>query len=251
MSRKTNKWLLAFLNECQVLVGSLSLNRSLGDPEQLKALLATLPPPRNTFEGVIGRCVLFEILTRGRQGPSRARKKRPSTGETLPVIEFCLAPLRQRPAASDLVQGVEPFLRMGAAVLRATNAAHDAGLAMNARVFIDEHYRENATDARVARALGVSRLVLERAFKRVYGQSVHDYLSDVRFARAQDLLRSSDLKVSAVAVEVGYKSHKNLYRLIKARTGMTPIRLRRVAQPSGTGGPGDDGCGDDGCAAGG
>ncbi len=238
MPRKTNKWLLAFLNECQVLVGSLSLNRSLRDPQQLKKLLSGLPPPRNTFEGVIGRCVLLEILTRGRQARTRAGKKRRNAVDLPPVIEFCLAPLRQRRAAPDLSHGVEPFLRGNSTVLRAMSAADDAGLAMNARRFIDDHYQENATDARVARAIGVSRLALERAFKRVYGQSVHDYLSDVRFARAQHLLRSSDLKVSAVAVEVGYKSHKDLYRLIKARTGMTPSRLRRREQHTGTDGPG-------------
>ena len=246
MSRKTNTWLLAFLNECQVLVGSLSLNGSLGDAQQLKTLLSTLPPPRNPFEGVIGRCVLFEILTRRRQVRSKAGKKRPSTADALPVIEFCLAPLRQRPAASDLIEGVEPLLRVGAAVLRTSSAADDAGLARNARAFIDDHYQENATDARVARAIGVSRLALERAFKRVYGQSVHDYLSDVRFARAQYLLRSSDLKVSAVAVEVGYKSHKDLYRLIKARTGMTPIGLRRLEPRTGTDETGDGGRAADG-----
>jgi AraC-like DNA-binding protein len=241
MSRKTNKWLLAFLNECQVLVGSLSLNQSW-DPQQLKALLSSLPPPRNTFESVVGRCVVLEILTRGGQLQSKAGQKRPSRAGTLPAIEFCLAPLRQRRAASDLSHGVEPFIRADAAALRAMSAADDAVLAMNARAFIDGHYKENATDARVARALGVSRLALVRAFKRVYGQSVHDYLSDVRFARAQHLLQSSDLKVSAVAVEVGYKSHKDLYRLIKARTGMTPIRLRRRERRGGPDGPDSGGC---------
>ena len=236
MPRKTNKWLLAFLNECQVLVGSLSLNRSSRDPQQLKKLLSSLPAPRNTFEGVIGRCVLLEILTRGRQVRSKAGKKRRGTPDAPPVIEFCLAPLRQR-RGGDIAHGVEPFLRVDAGVLRAMSAADDAGLAMNAKRFIDDHYQENATDARVARALGVSRLALERAFKRVYGQSVHDYLSDVRFARAQHLLRSSDLKVSAVAIEVGYKSHKDLYRLIKARTGLTPSRLRRCEPQPETDGP--------------
>ena len=231
MAKRTKKWLLAFVNECQVLVGSMALNRAPRDPQQLKALLSRLPAPSNTFERVIGRCVLLEILTRRRQDQSRTGKQRSRIADRPPVIEFCLAPLRQR-GTWDISHGIERLLRVEVDVLRGASAAAGAGLAMNARRFIDSHYKENATDARVARALGVSRVALERAFKRVYGQSVHDYLSDVRFARAQHLLQSSDLKVSAIAIEVGYKSHKDLYRLIKARTGMTPRGLRhREQQP--------------------
>lgn len=147
-------------------------------------------------------------------------------------------------AAADLARGVEPCERADDAS-RGGVPAGRAGLAMRARRFIDDHYKEHATDARLANALGVSRVAIERAFKRAYGQSVHEYLSDVRFAHAQHLLRSSDLKVAAIAIEVGYKSHKDLYRLIKTRTGMTPSRLRRGEQPSGAEPPGG------GCVAGG
>jgi len=141
-------------------------------------------------------------------------------------------------AAADLARGIEPSCETAGHVSLGSGAAGRAGLAMRARRFIDEHYREHATDARLANALGMSRVAIERAFKRDYGQSVHDYLCDVRFARAQHLLRSSDLKVAAIAIEVGYKSHKDLYRLIKARTGMTPSRLRRCEQRNGPDTPG-------------
>ena len=240
MSRQTKKWLLSFVNECQVLVGSISLNRSSRDLEQLKAQLSNLPAPSNTFEGVIGRCVLLEILMRRGQAKSRPGKQRQRTAEKPPVIEFVLAPLRLQQAATDPSYGAEPFLHAASDTTRTTHAVDGAGLAMKAKRFIDDHYQETATDARVAHALGVSRLALERAFKRAYGYSVHDYLSNVRFARARHLLRSSDLKVAAIAIEVGYKSHKDLYRLIKARTGLTPSRLRRCEQRRAAGRPDEE-----------
>lgn len=40
------------------------------------------------------------------------------------------------------------------------------------------------------------------------------------------------LKISAVATEVGYRSPKDLYRLIKSRTGLTPAGLRAVERLS-------------------
>jgi AraC-like DNA-binding protein len=44
------------------------------------------------------------------------------------------------------------------------------------------------------------------------------------------------LKISSVAAEVGYRSPKDLYRLIKSRTGMTPACFRVVARRESTDG---------------
>jgi general stress protein 26 len=56
--------------------------------------------------------------------------------------------------------------------------------------------------------------------------SVHEHLTGIRARNAVHALRSSTEKVEAVALMVGYTSKKDLYRTIRAMTGLTPKRLR-------------------------
>jgi AraC-like DNA-binding protein len=186
-------------------------------------------PTQERLLGFVNECQVLVGLLSPNAAPDRQR------------LKALVSSLTQ--AAADLARGVEPSERADDASQMGHISDHAggpgrAGLAMRARRFIDDHYRERATDARLANALGVSRVAIARAFKRAHGQSIHEYLSGVRFAHAQHLLRSSDLKVAAIAIEVGYKSHKDLYRLIRTRTGMTPSRLRHGLRPRGAAPPG-------------
>jgi AraC-like DNA-binding protein len=40
-------------------------------------------------------------------------------------------------------------------------------------------------------------------------------------------LRETDLKIEAVAIDVGYRSKKDFYRMVRVRLGCTPGQLRR------------------------
>jgi transcriptional regulator GlxA family with amidase domain len=44
-------------------------------------------------------------------------------------------------------------------------------------------------------------------------------------------LRETDLKVEAVAIDVGYRSKKDFYRIVRVRLGCTPGELRRRPRP--------------------
>ena len=85
---------------------------------------------------------------------------------------------------------------------------------------------EHVTITGMSRSLGCSRAQLTRAFRSSLAVSVHEYLTEIRARHAIHALRSSTEKVEAVARMVGYRSKKDLYRTIRAMTGLTPKRLR-------------------------
>ena len=99
-------------------------------------------------------------------------------------------------------------------------------LVRDARRYLELHYAEHVTITGVARSLGCSRARLTRAFRSSLAASVHECLTAIRVRHAVDALRCSTEKVEAVASMVGYRSKKDLYRTIRATTGLTPKRLR-------------------------
>lgn len=81
--------------------------------------------------------------------------------------------------------------------------------------------------AEIAHHIGVSQRTLQRLTAAALGVSPVRYLQQVRLERAIELLRSSDLSVTAIAHAVGYQDATTLGTLIRRQRGTTPAQLRR------------------------
>jgi AraC-like DNA-binding protein len=93
--------------------------------------------------------------------------------------------------------------------------------AEHARQLLFDDYREPWTLAALARAVGCNRTTLQTEFQRLTETTVHQFLVRRRVAVAVRLLEDSDLKVSRVSREVGYRSHSAFVRHFKRITGVT------------------------------
>jgi AraC-like DNA-binding protein len=97
--------------------------------------------------------------------------------------------------------------------------------------FIEDHYVQPITVARIAAAVGRSPKHLGTLFRQHAGTTVHEYVIRVRLRRAVHLLRNGE-KIEAVSLLVGYRSKKNFYRHFRSQMGVTPsayrARLRNV-----------------------
>lgn len=78
----------------------------------------------------------------------------------------------------------------------------------------------------VARAVKVSASTLRGHFQQVRGFSPRDYLQKARLDKAIGFLRTSTLKLEAIAELCGYDSASHLSRCVKKSTGKTPGQLR-------------------------
>jgi len=78
----------------------------------------------------------------------------------------------------------------------------------------------------VAQRLGVSYPTLYRQFKQTTGLTPKDYASQVRRARAEDLLASTDLSVKEIAARLGYHSASHFSLEFKGRHGQAPSHWR-------------------------
>jgi len=64
-------------------------------------------------------------------------------------------------------------------------------------------------------------------FKAEFGISIHTYQRVVRTAAALEQIRTAS--VEAVAMAVGYRSKKDLYRALRQLTGFTPRAIRAMS----------------------
>jgi len=74
----------------------------------------------------------------------------------------------------------------------------------------------------VAGILGVSYPTLYRKFKQATGLAPKDYMREIRLARAEDLLASTDLSVKEIAGRLGYYSASHLSLEFKKARGKSP-----------------------------
>lgn len=77
---------------------------------------------------------------------------------------------------------------------------------LRARDLVDSRYADRLDLRAMARTAHVSPRHFSRSFRRTFGETPHQYLLSRRLERAQHLLRTTDLRVAQVCVEVGFTS---------------------------------------------
>jgi AraC-like DNA-binding protein len=78
----------------------------------------------------------------------------------------------------------------------------------------------------MARVVNTSATYLSRHFKQATGLSYVDYIGRVRVEKAKLLLQDSSLRISAIALEVGFRSLSQFNRSFRRVTGRAPRELR-------------------------
>lgn len=80
----------------------------------------------------------------------------------------------------------------------------------------------------LASMIRIHRKDLSAYFEDYLQSSFRVWLSDIRFQKAQSMLREETrYSNQTVSIECGFSSHAHLYKVFKDKTGMTPIQWRR------------------------
>lgn len=95
-----------------------------------------------------------------------------------------------------------------------------------ARKLIRDHSDGELSLREVAKAVNVSANYLSEKFKEVTGVNFVRYVGQTRTAKARDLLRNSDLRISEIAFAVGFQSLSQFNRTFKKLSGRSPSAFR-------------------------
>jgi AraC-like DNA-binding protein len=124
--------------------------------------------------------------------------------------------------AGSILERPEPAPRRASALDRRLASRVRDALQADMTVTLDE----------LARGVDTSVYRLSRAFRRVIGLTVTRYRSELRIARALELLADGD-ELAGVAADAGFSDQAHLTRSLREQTGLTPKTARRVLDRTG------------------
>ena len=97
---------------------------------------------------------------------------------------------------------------------------------LQAKIFIDAHFHEPINLESIADEAYFSKFHFIRIFKKIYRQTPHQYLVQVRIEKAKRLLQSS-IPVASACYACGFESIGSFTTLFKKITGFSPAEYRR------------------------
>ncbi|MBD3239243.1 MAG: helix-turn-helix domain-containing protein [Chitinivibrionales bacterium] len=93
--------------------------------------------------------------------------------------------------------------------------------------YVDEHWHspELSRDT-AAKAIHISSSYLGKFFRKESGMSFSEYVNSVRISHAKELLLSSNMSITRIALSCGYGTLEHFTRTFKKMTGSTPREFR-------------------------
>lgn len=98
---------------------------------------------------------------------------------------------------------------------------------VKAQRFLEANYVTPPSLEELAAEVGLSRSALCTGFRQILGQSVFDYIQDLRMGRALELLSEGDDPITQIAYAVGYNRSSSFAVAVHRHFGTTPSKLRQ------------------------
>lgn len=95
------------------------------------------------------------------------------------------------------------------------------------RAFIGSHYDEPLSITQLAKMANISPKYFVDLFKKTFGQSAMEYLTDVRIQHAKRYLAESEERLRDIAKKVGYKDEFYFSRKFKKEVGVSPSEFAK------------------------
>ncbi|MCU6707723.1 response regulator [Paenibacillus sp. J5C_2022] len=94
------------------------------------------------------------------------------------------------------------------------------------RSYIQQHLSGDITLKTVARVIGHNPSYLSRLYKQRSGQGLSEYVTELKLAKAKQLLRESNIRIGDISGMVGFLSEHYFYRFFKKAMNVTPQEFR-------------------------
>ena len=97
-----------------------------------------------------------------------------------------------------------------------------------AKEYMDENYERDLSLEDVSKYVFLSESYFAHAFKDEFRVSPKSYLLKVRIDASKELLAEGDMKVSDIALSVGFSSQQRFNDIFKKYEGITPLKYRKI-----------------------
>ncbi|MGI6006826.1 MAG: response regulator transcription factor [Ruminococcus sp.] len=95
------------------------------------------------------------------------------------------------------------------------------------KAYIQEHYTEPIKLEELAELVGFNSAYLSTMFKKETGQTITEYILEVRMEQARELLKQKDIKINDIPEMIGLGDAKYFAKQFKKVSGLTPSQYRK------------------------
>ena len=125
----------------------------------------------------------------------------------------------------------EKFLILGAREMGERSDESTPEVISEAKLYMSRNFSNpNLMLQDVAKAVGMSNSRFSTVFSQQSGQTFTEYLMYLRLGKAKEMLRTTGLRSSQIAGEVGYNDSHYFSYIFKKNTGITPSEYRAQNQ---------------------
>ena len=153
------------------------------------------------------------------------------THQIIPEIND-IESLLENMSDADQIYEILKKLIVSAMNFRDSNVNHERSkLIQEAKLYIDDHFSDPDLKMNlVAARFNISSGHFSTVFSQEIGEPFRDYVTKRRITRAKELLRSTNLKSSEIAAQVGYNDPHYFSTVFKKNTDLSPLQFRAQTQ---------------------
>jgi transcriptional regulator GlxA family with amidase domain len=108
---------------------------------------------------------------------------------------------------------------------------HNDSIVRRCEDWLGEHFEDHNAIALATELAAIPERTLKRRFKASTGNTLIEYLQNLRVEEAKRLLENTELAIEEISERTGYSDASFFRRLFKRLTGLTPSHYRRFFQP--------------------
>ncbi len=97
-----------------------------------------------------------------------------------------------------------------------------------AKKYVSENYNKKISIKDICRELGCSKSSLLSTFKKQYGVTVGEFLTEFRLGEAKRLLENGELSINEIAHSTGFYDQSYFSKVFSAKCGMSPSDYRKA-----------------------
>lgn len=182
--------------------------------------------PLYDFGVLSGYLMMGQVLDTSRTSRQEVLDKAGGYGTDREILSRAVNQIPYR--TKEQIRSCISIMEMCAGYLSLSNylRADRKDLPGNVKAYIDRHYGEALTLDLLCREFYCSRATLTSSFRKAYGQSIIEYLTQIRLEVGMDLLVRTDRKIGEIAERCGYPDQNYFCRLLKKRYGKAPGEVR-------------------------
>lgn len=98
----------------------------------------------------------------------------------------------------------------------------------NVCLYLQMNCKNQISLSTLAEEFKLSPFYLSRKFKKITKCSIPQYLNKIRILISKELLKTTDLTITEIALEVGYANSSNFTRVFKNHLNITPQQYRKM-----------------------